>query len=91
MSLALLQDVFTRVVEAFEKLDDMESPSYARRVAMLETVAKVRSCVLMLDLDCDDLIRDMFHHFFRTISCVTSFAGSFRIFFTLKMPILSGS
>ncbi|EEE61275.1 hypothetical protein OsJ_15354 [Oryza sativa Japonica Group] len=64
----VMKDVFTRVVEAFEKLDDMESPSYARRVAMLETVAKVRSCVLMLDLDCDDLIRDMFHHFFRTIS-----------------------
>ncbi|XP_015691513.2 E3 ubiquitin-protein ligase RBBP6 isoform X2 [Oryza brachyantha] len=64
----VMKDVFTRVIEAFEKLDDMESPSYARRVAMLETVAKVRSCVLMLDLDCDDLIRDMFHHFFRTIS-----------------------
>ncbi|KAF0891845.1 hypothetical protein E2562_011020 [Oryza meyeriana var. granulata] len=64
----VMKDVFTRVVEAFEKLDDAESPSYARRVAMLETVAKVRSCVLMLDLDCDDLIRDMFCHFFRTIS-----------------------
>ncbi|KAL5214107.1 hypothetical protein ABZP36_003259 [Zizania latifolia] len=64
----VMKDVFTRVVEAFEKLDDMESPSYARRVAMLETVAKVRSCVLMLDLNCDDLIRDMFHHFFRAIS-----------------------
>uniref|UniRef100_A0A0D9W6T6 Tudor domain-containing protein n=1 Tax=Leersia perrieri TaxID=77586 RepID=A0A0D9W6T6_9ORYZ len=64
----VMRDVFARVVEAFEKLNDMESPSFARRVAMLETVAKVRSCVLMLDLDCDDLIRDMFHHFFRTIS-----------------------
>lgn len=63
----LMKEVFQRIVEAFEKLDDMTSESYPRRVSILETVAKVRSCVVMLDLECDELILQMFHHFLRTI------------------------
>ena len=63
----LIQEVFRRIVEAFEKLDDISSRSYSRRVSILETVAKVRSCVVMLDLECDDLILEMFHHFLNTI------------------------
>lgn len=50
----------------FQGLDDVNSPSFARRVNILETVAKVRSCVVMLDLECDDLILEMFHTFFDT-------------------------
>uniref|UniRef100_A0ACD5UBS9 Uncharacterized protein n=1 Tax=Avena sativa TaxID=4498 RepID=A0ACD5UBS9_AVESA len=64
----VMRGVFTVVVQSFAKLDDTESPLFAKRVSMLETVAKVRSCVLMLDLDCDDLILDTFNHFFSTIS-----------------------
>ncbi|XP_039130292.1 uncharacterized protein LOC120266707 [Dioscorea cayenensis subsp. rotundata] len=63
----LMKEVFQRIVEAFEKLDDMTSESYPRRVSILETVAKVRSCVVMLDLECDELILQMFHHFLRII------------------------
>ncbi|XP_010942111.1 sister chromatid cohesion protein PDS5 homolog C isoform X2 [Elaeis guineensis] len=63
----LMKEVFRRIVEAFEKLDDISSRSYSRRVSILETVAKVRSCVVMLDLECDDLILEMFHHFLNTI------------------------
>jgi sister-chromatid-cohesion protein PDS5 len=48
-------------------LDDVDSPSFSSRVNILETVAKVRSCVVMLDLDCDDLITKMFEIFFTTI------------------------
>ncbi|KAL3693856.1 hypothetical protein R1sor_007507 [Riccia sorocarpa] len=36
--------------------------------SIIETVAKVRSCVVMLDLECDDLILEMFHVFFNTAS-----------------------
>jgi hypothetical protein len=60
--------VFSIIVESFRKLDDTESPSFARRASILETVAKVRSCVVMLDLELDDLIQDMFKHFFTTMS-----------------------
>uniref|UniRef100_A0ACD5Z4R1 Uncharacterized protein n=1 Tax=Avena sativa TaxID=4498 RepID=A0ACD5Z4R1_AVESA len=65
---SVMKDVFSIIVEAFQKLNDIESPSFGRRASILETVAKVRSCVVMLDLELDDLIRDMFKHFFTTMS-----------------------
>ncbi|CAM0903948.1 unnamed protein product [Alopecurus aequalis] len=64
----VMRDVFTVVVQSFAQLDDTENTLFAKRVSMLETVAKVRSCVLMLDLDCDDLILKTFDHFFSTVS-----------------------
>ncbi|KAG8060330.1 hypothetical protein GUJ93_ZPchr0002g25882 [Zizania palustris] len=63
-----MKDVFSIMVESFEKLDDMESPLFGKIVSILETVAKVRSCVVMLDLECDDLILQMFHTFLTTVS-----------------------
>jgi hypothetical protein len=42
-------------VEAFMPLDDIESPFFGRRTSILDTVTKVWSCVVMLDLECDDL------------------------------------
>ncbi|RCV34391.1 hypothetical protein SETIT_7G156600v2 [Setaria italica] len=64
----VMKDVFKRIVEAFAELDDMNSPSFQRRVSILDSVARVRCCVLMLDLDLDHLILDMFRHFFKTAS-----------------------
>ncbi|KAK9699893.1 hypothetical protein RND81_08G202200 [Saponaria officinalis] len=62
-----MKEVFQLIVSSFEKLDDTLSRSYTKRITILETVAKVRSCVVMLDLQCDDLIVEMFQHFFKTI------------------------
>lgn len=61
------QEVFQLIVSSFEKLDDKSSLSYIKRTSILETVAKVRSCVVMLDLECDALIAEMFQHFFKSI------------------------
>lgn len=63
-----MKDVFSLIVGAFQHLDDIESPFFGRRASILDTVAKVRSCVVMLDLECDHLINDMFHHFLKTVS-----------------------
>uniref|UniRef100_A0A0D9VI84 Tudor domain-containing protein n=1 Tax=Leersia perrieri TaxID=77586 RepID=A0A0D9VI84_9ORYZ len=77
----VMKDVFSIMVGSFEKLDDTESPLFKRIVAILETVAKVRLCVVMLDLECGDLIQQMFKNFFTTVksnhsetvvSCMTS-------------------
>ncbi|GAB2276360.1 hypothetical protein Dimus_011090 [Dionaea muscipula] len=62
-----MKDVFKLIVSSFERLYDKSSRSYNKRASILETVSKVRSCVLMLDLECDDLILEMFDHFFTTI------------------------
>ncbi|KAL4181809.1 hypothetical protein AMTRI_Chr12g239310 [Amborella trichopoda] len=63
----LMKEVFQMIVASFEDLSDKSSPSFNRRVSILETLAKVRSCVVMLDLECDALIVEMFQHFLETI------------------------
>lgn len=62
-----MKDVFQLVVSSLEDLSDESSRSYRKRVSIIETIAKVRSCVLMLDLECDDLIVEMFEHFMKSV------------------------
>lgn len=64
----LMREIFQLIVGSFQGLDQMSSPTFGRRVTILETVAKVRSCVVMLDLECDDLILEMFQHFLASAS-----------------------
>ncbi|KAK6133264.1 hypothetical protein DH2020_033025 [Rehmannia glutinosa] len=60
----VLKDIFELIVGTFSGLSDINGPSFGRRVVILETVARYRSCVVMLDLECDDLINEMFNTFF---------------------------
>ncbi|XP_040362062.1 sister chromatid cohesion protein PDS5 homolog B isoform X1 [Rosa chinensis] len=60
----VLKDVFHLIVGTFSGLKDTSGPSFGRRVVILETLAKYRSCVVMLDLECDDLVTEMFSTFF---------------------------
>ncbi|GJW21341.1 reverse transcriptase domain-containing protein, partial [Tanacetum coccineum] len=53
-----MRDVFQLIVSSFEDLADQSSRSYIRRASILETVSKVRSCVIMLDLECDRMIEE---------------------------------
>ncbi|XP_047968208.1 sister chromatid cohesion protein PDS5 homolog C-like isoform X2 [Salvia hispanica] len=62
-----MKDVFRLIVSSFEGLANISSRSYEKRATILETVAKVRSCVIMLDLECDQMIVDMFEHFLKAI------------------------
>ncbi|KAL3500927.1 hypothetical protein ACH5RR_040020 [Cinchona calisaya] len=62
-----MKDVFQLIVSSFEGLSDESNRSYNKRAMILETVAKVRSCVVMLDLECDGLIAEMFQLFLGNI------------------------
>ncbi|CAA3030755.1 neurofilament heavy polypeptide-like [Olea europaea subsp. europaea] len=62
-----MKDIFQLIVSSFEHLYDKSSRSYAKRAMILETVSKVRSCVIMLDLECDQMITEMFQHFLKAI------------------------
>ncbi|KHN29621.1 nucleolar protein dao-5-like isoform X1 [Glycine soja] len=62
-----MKEVFQLIVSSFENLHDKLSQTYPKRISILETVAKVRSCVVMLDLECDVLILEMFQHFLKAI------------------------
>lgn len=64
ISLNFWQEIFEEVVSAFHDLKDISSSSYARRTVILEIIANLRLCVLMLDVGCDDAIMEMFQIFF---------------------------
>lgn len=63
----VLKDIFHLIVSTFSGLGDINSPSFGRRVVILETLARYRSCVVMLDLECDDLINEMFQNFLNVV------------------------
>ncbi|GJP49880.1 hypothetical protein CLOM_g9039 [Closterium sp. NIES-68] len=62
-----LKSVFELLVGTYEGLEDTASPLYPRRVAILESMARVKTCIIMLDLECTDLILHMFETFFRVV------------------------
>uniref|UniRef100_A0A5B7AN91 Sister chromatid cohesion protein PDS5 B n=2 Tax=Davidia involucrata TaxID=16924 RepID=A0A5B7AN91_DAVIN len=64
----VLKDIFHLIVNTFGGLSDTSGPSFGRRVVILETLAKYRSCVVMLDLECDELVNEMFSTFFAVAS-----------------------
>ncbi|KAH9298700.1 hypothetical protein KI387_030382, partial [Taxus chinensis] len=59
-----MEEVYELMIENFQKLWDTSNPYFDKRVKILENMAKVRSCIPMLDLDFDDLIFHMFEVFF---------------------------
>lgn len=62
-----LQEIFKMTVRAFGKLADTSCHSYKKAVGVLDTVSRVRLSLVMLDLECDDLILKMFRQFLKTI------------------------
>lgn len=48
----------------FSGLKDTSGPSFGRRVVILETLARYKSCLVMLDIECYDLVNEMFSTFF---------------------------
>ncbi|KAE8690421.1 putative translation initiation factor if-3 [Hibiscus syriacus] len=62
-----LRDIFKLILSVFVELADSTSAFFSRRVKILETVARCKCCVIMLDIDCDDLIIEMFNIFFSVV------------------------
>ncbi|KAJ0254573.1 hypothetical protein HA466_0104750 [Hirschfeldia incana] len=63
-----MKEIFEVTVEAFGKLADPSCYSYKKAEAVLDIFAKVRSSLVMLDLECDDLILEMCRKFCKIIS-----------------------
>ncbi|KAE7997235.1 hypothetical protein FH972_001885 [Carpinus fangiana] len=62
-----MKEIFQLTVAAFEKLSHVSGRCYTKAVSILDTVAKVRSCLVMLDLECDALVVEMFQNFLKVI------------------------
>lgn len=65
--MVFVQEIFHLFVGTFSGLNDISSPLFGRRVIILETLSRYKSCVMMLDLECHDLISKMFQTFFAVI------------------------
>ncbi|OVA03847.1 hypothetical protein BVC80_8065g3 [Macleaya cordata] len=63
----VLRGIFKLIVSMFAELADTTSPYFTRRVKILETVARLKCCLLMLDIGCDDLVVEMFTVFFSVV------------------------
>lgn len=60
-----MKEIFQLTVASFENLSHESSRYYTKAGSILCIVAKVRSSLLMMDLDCDALILEMFQHFLK--------------------------
>ncbi|GFZ17241.1 Tudor/PWWP/MBT superfamily protein [Actinidia rufa] len=58
-----MKEIFELTVMALEKLSLASGRCYTKAVSILGTFATVRSCLVMLDLECDELIVEMFQLF----------------------------
>lgn len=47
----IMKEVFQLIVESFQGLSNIHNPSFGKVVRILESVAKIRACVIMLGLD----------------------------------------
>ncbi|CAH2067746.1 unnamed protein product, partial [Thlaspi arvense] len=62
-----LRDIFNLFLAEFSELSDTVSPYFSRRAKILETVSRCKCCLLMLDVDCHDLVHEMFNMFFSVV------------------------
>ncbi|XP_027368350.1 sister chromatid cohesion protein PDS5 homolog A [Abrus precatorius] len=62
-----LRDVFKLIISLFADLADTGDILFSKRVKVLDTVAQLRCCVIMLDIGGVDLVLEMFNIFFSVV------------------------
>ncbi|KAK1360078.1 Armadillo-type fold [Heracleum sosnowskyi] len=62
-----MKEIFQLTVVALGMLSSEDTRGYSKALHILENISKVRACLLMLDLECDQLIANMFELFLSTI------------------------
>ncbi|KAJ7965575.1 sister chromatid cohesion protein PDS5-like A isoform X1 [Quillaja saponaria] len=62
-----LRETFKLIISMFAELANTTNAFFLRRVKILETIARCKCCVIMLDIDCNDLVLEMFSTFFSVV------------------------
>ncbi|XP_029130138.1 uncharacterized protein LOC109812986 [Cajanus cajan] len=62
-----MKEIFKLTVASFKKLSHISGHGYEKALTILDNVNKVRLCLVMLDLECNDLVIEMFQQFLRFI------------------------
>ncbi|KAL2497210.1 ARM repeat superfamily protein [Abeliophyllum distichum] len=64
---ATFRDIFRLLLSTFNELDNTKCAYFLRRAKLLDTVAQLQFCVIMLDIGCEDLVVQMFKSFFSVV------------------------
>ena len=64
-----LQEIFELFVKQLHGLGDTEGPYFSRYFFLLETLAQVKTCILLVEQSANDVIFDLFKLFFEIIKC----------------------
>ncbi|GLJ10891.1 hypothetical protein SUGI_0137390 [Cryptomeria japonica] len=59
----ILKKVLQLIVESLHELHDVKAPTFGKRDKILEIMTRTRSFILMLDLQCDKSILQIFQYF----------------------------
>ena len=62
-----MKEIFQLILVAFENMSHISTCSYKKVVSILDTIAKVKLYLVMLDLECDTLVVEMFQSFLKII------------------------
>ncbi|KEH28544.1 uncharacterized protein [Medicago truncatula] len=62
-----MKEFFKLTVAAFENLSHVSGRRYEKALTILEKISKIKIFLIMLDLECDDLVIEMFQQFLRII------------------------
>ncbi|GAB2228234.1 hypothetical protein Droror1_Dr00010064 [Drosera rotundifolia] len=62
-----MKEFFELIVASFDSLSLVSGRSYTKAVSIIDNISKVKSCVMMLDLECNALIIKMFEQFLKNI------------------------
>ena len=62
-----MKEIFQLIVAACENISHVSTRSYKKVTSILDTIAKVKLCLVMLDLECDALVVEMFQSFLKMI------------------------
>ncbi|KAL8137333.1 hypothetical protein V2J09_003334 [Rumex salicifolius] len=63
LHLKRLTVIFGLIISTLSGLNDSSGISFGRRGIILEILARYRSCIVLLDLECDDLVAEIFRTF----------------------------
>ena len=62
-----MKEIFQLIVAAYENTSHVSTRSYKKVVSILDTIAKAKLCLVMLDLEWDALFVEMFQSFLKII------------------------
>ena len=62
-----MKEIFQLILAALENMSHVSTRSYKKVVSILDTIAKVKLCLVMLDLEYDALVVKMFQSFLKMI------------------------